>query len=747
MAYNRNQVVQDLTFFAYGQKGAVALPGSALPATIGQGRYPAGVDDVLQHLLDEYSKWETNQTVPTRLEWLFLVGGPGNGKSQALTTFAGALGLPLPNVGANQKVPRAIPLDWPNSSPRVCGKLEAVFINDASIPRAGVGQAKGGSLFHDLCDVISRLEGGYPTTVFANINRGILIEEIHALPTVVSGAGDKIARETICWLADPRPDSHHAGSSVSHALGEVTFFPKADSLYYGQLMYKASSTGLSHDVVVHAVFLDMLSLLEPTPTLGVMGRAIDLTKSPPSVAPYRPVGGLLPTSGCRDATIAGERTKSLATESKWELGECGSPKPCDAAEYCPYLANARWLRDQILRDRFLATMRAAEIASARRLTYRDLMGHLSLAVLGRLEEDWLRSVHPCDWVGSLHHEISQCTANKPTSVVKLLEHRIYSNIFCSTDNGVWNELGSEKQGAALHSALHSRNVLPVCVGRPEAFEKSFMQIDPARDVGPWRQDVLGAVDSIEIEAPSSLLVNRGVLPTCASGALEKTLDLLLANELSSMHAGTTAADATRRRALHHWRCVMLLRQIGLAGNNIAFKPAIEHWLEEQSAALNNNAPQTDLGNGLRSLVVQAATIGGAPRMLLAPLRPRTYVLGVVPPDTVVVELNPSHIQVLPVAEGDALLAEVRLLVKNQFEAVTRFPVDLAIAREAMMQVSSSGAGFTEIGSSTFARIERTRAVLIGRQRMSRGNIAFLGTGGKTRNIRQNPSGHPPFQVV
>jgi hypothetical protein len=129
------------------------------------------------------------------------------------------------------------------------------------------------------------------------------------------------------------------------------------------------------------------------------------------------------------------------------------------------------------------------------------------------------------------------------------------------------------------------------------------------------------------------------------------------------------------------------------------------------------------------------------------MRPRTYALKNIPPDTIIVGLIPSQVRVLPVGEGDTMLAEIQLLVNNQFTELARFPVDLSIAREAMTQSRSSGGGFTEIGPATFARIERTRAVLIGRERLSRGNVMFLGKDGKARVIKQNLAGAVPFQVV
>ena len=756
MTYNRNQVVRDLAVFSYGQKGVVALPGGRLPSTIGEGEYPAGVNDLLNYLLNEYSKWARNDGTSRNIDWLFLVGGPGNGKSQALTTFAEILGLSLPPVNANQQAPRVVPQSWPGSGFQVYGDLEVLLVNDASIPRAGIVQGTGGSLFHDLLDACQRSRGTprHPTAIFANINRGILIEETHSLPQSAADIPAKVASETLLWLSNPKAAPNASLSVRSSPIGQASITPEAHSPYYGQLIFRASSTGFPNDIVVHAVFLDTLSLLEPMPSSGDGRLTVDFSGTTPQLARYTPVGGLTPQPDCRKTTIAGERVRSIVRESNWQDGGClsttgagGQSQLCEAHEYCPFFNNASWLRDPHLMDSFLATMRAAEIASTRRFTYRDLMAHLALCILGRLEEDWLRGTHPCEWVGCLHREIVQNSSTKSQAVYNLLRHRIYFNLFSTTDGGVWTDFGPEKLTAPLHGSIRAGRLSLTSAERTRAFELGFNRIDPAKDSGTWRQPIIDSVDSLEIELPSVLLSNREILTANASGRLEELVDRLLVDELAAQHAGTSGTDATRRRVLRHWRCVLLLRQVGLATNNVAFRDVIESWLQEHAAALNDIAPITDIGSGLRSLVLQPTRLSGVDQLVLAPLRPRTYALKSIPPGTIVVGLNPSLLQILPVAEGDTLLAEVRMLVGNRFEEVTTFPVDLSIAREAAMQALSPGTGFTEIGPSSFARIERTRAALLSREKMSRHNPVFMGSNGQVRTVRPNPSGSVPFQVT
>jgi hypothetical protein len=95
MSYATNPFVKWLLARSYGQGGAVALPNSKLPdpgggsITIPLTRSPAGVQDVLSLLCNQCASWPLPEG--SDIGWYFLVGGPGNGKSEALRALAGAV--------------------------------------------------------------------------------------------------------------------------------------------------------------------------------------------------------------------------------------------------------------------------------------------------------------------------------------------------------------------------------------------------------------------------------------------------------------------------------------------------------------------------------------------------------------------------------------------------------------------------------------------------------------------------------
>src|SRR5271157_3945920 len=180
MPYVRNPVVDWLLAHSYGQKGTVAVPttlasGTAMP----MGEFPPGIGDTLNYLVSRYEGWAP---ASSEIDWCILVGGPGNGKSEALRELARRLGIDLPLRAAGTPVPRVVPPEWPRSAYALSTGLGIAFINDASIPRADHGTERvEGSLFLDFVDSLGRTVAGSPTILFGNVNRGILVEELGLL--------------------------------------------------------------------------------------------------------------------------------------------------------------------------------------------------------------------------------------------------------------------------------------------------------------------------------------------------------------------------------------------------------------------------------------------------------------------------------------------------------------------------------------------------------------------------------------
>jgi hypothetical protein len=754
MGYASNPLVNWLFLRSYGQGGTVAVPNSAPSASTGpsrRGKFPAGVGDVLERLVDQYSSWSSPAAHSSSVEWCFLVGGPGNGKSEALKQLAEVLMIGLPPKVKGAPAQRVVPAGWPDQAETVVPGLEIAFINDASIPHAlSLTNGQLGSLFIDVREGIDRLlEKRTPIVLFGNVNRGILVEEQDALRGIThTTVAAEVAEQIILWLANPPLESN-----VAQEHTEIQTLVPLDPVkpYYAQFLVPLVKKGADHNIVVHVVFLDVLSLLEPTP--GIQGKALDFSGELPVVEPYDTIGGFSSDAVSREGTIAGQLLSSLLGDNDWEQGGCidrQSGTLCDAFNRCPFAQNAKWLRYQQLRRRFLDTLRAAEVASSRRFTYRDLLGHISLSILGQPEPEWLKGSELCHWVAGRIRDLDNVYA-RADNIVDLVSHRIYMNLFPTPDKTAWKRARSRSQRKdTIYSAAAKRMTLAAEAPRIQALEQAFNHIDPARDVDSWggiRSVVMEIAESLEIESPSTQLLQDNLIPADAFSEIERIVDQVLRDEIitelsSGSMRGDSSAPLTRTRFLRKWRSTLLLRQVGLALGHVAFESVLAAWLAEQNNALRGGSTPLDLGHGIQALILPPSS-----KFFLAPLRPRTYSMAdKLPKNTVLVEVPLADLRVEIISHGDTLIAEV-IRTRRPIGKVTSLVVDLAVAREALLHTSGNTYSFTEIGNSAFARIERARASLVGRERMKNATVYFTDEVGNRYRVVSNPAGPAPLRVT
>jgi hypothetical protein len=758
MIFSKNTQVEWLMSHSYGQGGTVALPFSDDKIEVPiEGDYPAGVQDVLNRLADHYIDWPKGKDKD--VEWCFLVGGPGNGKSEALRSLADLVNIDLPQRSPGQSSPRTVPREWPTTSACIPGVpgINLVFINDASIPRSGIiSLGRAGSLFFDISDGIkANVEGnGDVLAFFGNINRGILVEEEAFLLEKSSLYSDDISTfsiQIIQWLAHPpKEKGEDPGPGIETIVPITALTP-----YYGQFRIPITNIGGRHSILVHVIFLDSLSLLEPKPG-GNHDKAIDFSSSPPKVNNYVTFGGFSDErSATRENTVAGKLLSLIVRDSLWEGSNSGckiGDEICSAYDYCPFVQNAKWLRDIDLQRKFLDGMRAAEIASARRFTYRDLVGHLSLALIGKLERSWVSTMtHPCEWVKQKYTKMRE--SDSEAVIAELVVHRIYTNIFPSPDPDAWKTEAIPSENGSVYKVVIDQMTFFEGALRNRSFEEAFGQIDPARSVDSWpdfsRDKVIESVEAIEIKKPTLTLKDQGVLSQNAISDIETTLDNIVREEIakelfaSTSKLSRTLRENASRRAiiLRKWRNTLLLRQVGLSRGWINLREVIAAWLSEQYNALMDE-PILELGRGVRYLLFPV--ISDDDSLILAPLRPRISNLDRdnLPPNTMLVKITSSNLKLNILPKGDNLVAEILQVTRNNRidNVKVSIIIDLPIAREALLRSRAGANSFTEIGSSAFARIERVRASLVGKESLRQGSVYFTDDFGKLYRIVRDVTG-------
>ena len=180
------------------------------------------------------------------------------------------------------------------------------------------------------------------------------------------------------------------------------------------------------------MFLDMLSLLEAEGREQGARSWTSPTIEPPA-AQYLTLGRLVSLRRDEGRYRRGSLVTKYARTRTWEEGGARSTA---TGELCAAHASVSVRSERIVAPgsdpsaafaRYVP--RGAEIAANRRLTYRDLLGHVSLAVIGAPEEDGSRGqARPCRWVEDIHHQAGSGTGQK-SSAVRLARHRIYANLY------------------------------------------------------------------------------------------------------------------------------------------------------------------------------------------------------------------------------------------------------------------------------------------------------------------------------
>jgi hypothetical protein len=119
-----------------------------------------------------------------------------------------------------------------------------------------------------------------------------------------------------------------------------------------------------------------------------------------------------------------------------------------------------------------------------------------------------------------------------------------------------------------------------------------------------------------------------------------------------------------------------------------------------------------------------------------------------PANCVAVSLLERDLRLELVADGDTLSAELRLAAVQggTTEIVAKLPIDLRIAREALLNVDGPSGSFTEIGEAAFARIERARAALVSGRYLASARVLFSDVAGQAWEIVPQASGVSPFRL-
>lgn len=279
--------------------------------------------------------------------WIFLIGGPGNGKSETVQDFLSHLDAALGLGGAlcqalSQRfaptalVPRKVeilPADLRSAGGAFAAKVgRLVVVQDATATEYAHGNAAN-ELANDLADLVT-IPGTPPKPVFiACANRGLLAR---AMNEAYRAFG--------------------VGNDVTKLFANLI---QASSLGRDTLAGRKPCWPIETDSRFACWPLDVDSLL--------------VGNSPP----------------LEQALL------SAIDATSWETsGRC---QDCASRDLCPFRQNAEWLRDDNTRRNLLVMLRRGELACGQRWNFRDAFSLIAELVVGQWS-DFGDVAHPCEWV-------------------------------------------------------------------------------------------------------------------------------------------------------------------------------------------------------------------------------------------------------------------------------------------------------------------------------------------------------------
>ena len=290
--------------------------------------------------------------------WIFLIGGPGNGKSETVQDFllhldsalglGGALNTILsqrfsPNGGLVPRKVEVVPADLGTAGDAFASKVgRLMVVQDATATDSAYGNAAN-ELAVDLADLITTPNTPPMPVFIACANRGLLAR---AMNEAYRAFGDDVTRLFANLI-------------------------QASSLGRDTLEGRKPCWPIETDSRFACWPLDVESLLVGT--------------SPP----------------------LDQALLSAVDANSWETAtRCGD---CTARDLCPFRQNAEWLRDGDTRRNLLSILRRGELARGQRWNFRDAFSLIAELVVGQWS-DFNGSVQPCEWV---HQKVAAIKGTPP----------------------------------------------------------------------------------------------------------------------------------------------------------------------------------------------------------------------------------------------------------------------------------------------------------------------------------------------
>lgn len=599
-----------------------------------------GVDESIKWLLEDGD----------RAKMLFLVGGPGAGKSHA-ASFA-VRGLEPQSVESSELAERVYLYS--------AGKRNLRLINDATISSA---EFRDNPLANEIKRALLNGE-----LLIVCVNRGVLVEELATLG--LSGSGDEEPERAILrWIASANDYAEGLLSEDEQEGGVIV-----TSLDEGYLV--TGSANLNDQILADLVTvnLDACSLLEISPKVELIEDHADAAKvlvpKPYKLERFRDRKKL-----ANSDMPAGE----LLSET---ISALGSSAPYEASRN-PFAANIASLKSEHVQSGLLNVLRSAEVVTGSNFTFRDMWGVISRVLVGDASQQlgWRDSVSTIDGLW----DRAAGPIDTFVSMQKLASYRYSQALF-----GVGNDFADDIRSAG------------------DPITRRMCMVDPSRDSIP------GTLDwDIPSSGWSTPLSDAFAGPVDSGSPLETLRRSLSAEDpfRQIVQAFDEELDRTyvdvledsrlserQRAGFIAWYGRYLMRLYALSNGVSAFRSEIDEWTLAWSLA---PSIPSSLETCLRTLIRPTRDKASQPAIPALASRVEPIVGEHVAPR---IARTSGTFELVTRREGDALLLGIREAGRQS----PWIPLDFSLVRHAMSCTGGS-IGLTEVADVTSPRLERFRS--------------------------------------
>tara|TARA_Y100001958_G_C21247569_1_gene579065 strand:- start:5795 stop:7882 length:2088 start_codon:yes stop_codon:yes gene_type:complete len=655
-----------------GGSETAAAPGDQYQDFWPLGKMLGGGDEALEWFMGYLENLSEDESA-----LMFLVGGPGNGKS-VIGNLLAQSGKYKP-IQSEQTKPHHRKYFFELSDQR-----KLTILNDATMP-ADSGESKDEPIL--LLDFQSAVEKN--ECLVANVNRGVIYREINE-PFDFQPSNwiakwlqirDSEVQETEEWSWIPEPSGNKP-------------------LQYATLTNKIDK----HTFHLLAVHMDLNSLFEGAPSIKTKKKPIPhpaieeshriefLKKRTPKFDETTPAGQLFDT-------FFSKFHKIYLDDQEQEM---------NAPLHDPFFANLQSLQSPLVQNGVLTILRSAEIVNASRMSYRNLWEVINRLILGDPSYFTDKSNPPHVWLADEQPpsgEISDTPHLHFRQMLRLANLRFHQGLFGDT---------------AMTGAMSS---LPL----------SFPAVRMTSAIDPTIDSLMGSIHDEHSQGWSSPVLNafighaegESILDSILENIekddpffdavtdFDKYLDAVFTFVLDSRNNALNSVDLTSSLS---WYSQYLQRLYAVANGISAYRHEIDQWIKWWNISNTSSQVPDDFESYIRALILP---VGDGGYITLPAFESRTEPItsSYLTRDQVGVRFARSEIEITATVNGDHLL--VGIIARNN-SLDTTIELDFPMMRELLAGTSEPNSnenfsGLTEMAGSTTPRLERIRASLLPRQ--------------------------------